>query len=195
MWEYDNIENIMDEAQGGDGLTPQPDQQPQSDIFDTVKRLVKEHPEAITRPFHMEVLPGGGANVVDVANAVKELPSLDLKEVQGGDVIWWRNEKGTSNYYLSVDPQSADNPSGTIKGALRAFDENGEVKRQYDRINLSGAEIGTMVVAGKLLKGAGVTMVIPPNPGEPMEGLPRELHASPIADMGIIKSSSLNSGI
>lgn len=184
----------MDEAQGGDGLTPRPDQQPQSDIFDTVRRLVKKHPEAITRPFHMEVLPDGGANAVDVANVVKELPSLDLKKVHSGDVIWWKNEKGTSNYYLLVDPR-AENNSETINGALRAFDENGEVKREYNRINLAGAKIGAMVVSDKLLKGAGVTLIIPPNPAEPVEKLPRELYTSPIADMGIIKSNSLRPGI
>lgn len=176
----------MAEAQG-DGLTPQPDRNPHSDTFDTIKRLAKANPDAITRPFSIGVSSDGRTDAKDVAKVVGEMPAMDLKDVQSGDVIWWKNEAGTSEYYLLVKDSSQG-----IKGALQGLDEKGEVKRQYEDINLTGAEIGTMVVAGKLLKGAGVTMVIPPKPEEVGKELPKELHTSPVADMGIIKNTTLN---
>lgn len=128
-------------------------QVPQGDIFEQAKEIVEER---FKRPI--------GVDAVKLATGEELLPSLDLREVETGDIIWWKNERGTSNYYLLVRDREKDNPEAAIKGRLKAFDENGNIKREYQNIVLSGGAVlmsESMVMDKKLMKGRGVSLQVP----------------------------------
>lgn len=157
-----------------------PEESSQPDLLEQARKIVDQRFER-----------SQGVNSLDIARTAEQMEALSLAEIESGDVVWWKNQSGTSSYYFLVGERSASSPS-RIEGSLKAFGENGDIKREYEKIIFSGASLGNMIKSNEIMKGYGVTLVIPLNQEEVGVKPPDQLRTSPVADMGIIKGKQLS---
>lgn len=132
---------------------------------------------------------GTAVDIHGVSEIVEGKEQISLLNTKKGDIAWWTTESGSSGYYM-VDIPPSEGPDekrdyGTGEIAIIRPKDH-PVGNQQGKGIIHGAQIGSILAMGKIIKGQPLEYFITIG-----DKLPKRYETTNVVDMGIINSETL----
>lgn len=152
-----------------------------SRVLDKANKLLQANPDKFGEGFVLPTFTGGGIRAKEMAELMGGQPTLKLYEADRGDVVWWRDEKGHTGYFLIEKPYRDDKGHNTYgSGAIKAEIDDGLI--ESENATVIGASFGGMIMIYRVAENIPVEFSIPD------QGTYRTY---PVEKAGIVKASDL----
>lgn len=138
-----------------DATPPTPGQLRRLKMFEVIDRLMRASPDVLQKP--IAVISGEGIEAVQMAKFLLEQPHVDLQDMQIGDVLWWRDKKGSNGYFVI----EADKRTRGKWGAMRITDNEGKVVEEYGNASIDGASFGGMMLSERVSQNIPIEYRVP----------------------------------
>lgn len=175
-----------EEQQTGPSNFQRPDPETAMRIFKIVNKLLRATGFPSNEEYKVQVRPGGGIDAIQLAELLISQPHINLSDAKPGDVVWWRDEKGYTGYFLITEPYF--DPGNAVdfrhgRGILRIESEHGIIENEEGTVEGAGFE---MTHLGKISKNLPIRIAIP----QPSRHW-GYYQTYPVVDMGIIQAEDI----
>lgn len=151
-------------------------------VFERASKLLQSaDPAKFGEKFVLPVFSEGGVRAQEMAELMGSQPHLLLSEADRGDIVWWRDEKGHTGYFLITEPYRDEKGNEAYGiGAIKAEIDTGTI--ESDKARVMGASFGGMLWIRKIAQNVPVEFAIPNV---------ATYRTYPVEKMGIVKTDAL----